>query len=148
DYLFNLDSSGPQLAVSNFALQISALNAVERASGTTFLDGGTLTLQDGSFRYPDLRADAAALRIDGVNLALLRDAQGLLNLQAMLNSFDTEEPAAAPAASSPSDTPLQLNLAEFTLANSTVYFTDHTTRTPATFSVQAEAALRDFTLTP
>src|SRR5690606_25422381 len=56
--------------------------------------------------------------------------------------------AAAPAASSPSDTPLQLNLAEFTLANSTVYFTDHTTRTPATFSVQAEAALRDFTLTP
>lgn len=145
DYLFNLDASGPQLEISNLALQVSALNAVERATNAVFLTGGTLALENGSFLYPDLNAQAAALRIDGVNLALQRNPQGVLNLQAMLNSFGTEE---SPPPDAEAGTPLQLSLTEFTLVNTTVNFTDHTTPTPAAFSVQAQAALRNFTLVP
>jgi hypothetical protein len=161
DYDFSLDDAGPHLEISNLGMQISALNAVQNGMQTAFLADGTVALENGSFLYPEMRAHAAALRIDGVKLAVQRDAQGVLNLQTMLNGPDSAGavPPPAPAATATATpvspqptagapTPLQLTLDEFTIANTAVSFTDQTTQTPATLNIQVQAGLQNFTLVP
>ena len=143
DYLFVLDDTGPHLKIHNLGVQISALDAVQNGSDAAFLTGGTSVLENANFVYPELRGQAAALRIDNVNLVVLRDAQGVLNLQAMLAGLGRKETPADAAGA-----PLQLSLGEFVLANTTVNFTDQTTQTPAAFTVQAQARLQNFTLAP
>ncbi|MES2625235.1 MAG: DUF748 domain-containing protein [Pseudomonadota bacterium] len=152
DYLFRIDDTGIHLDISNLAVQVSALNVIEKATGVPFLTGGTIALENGSFVYPDMRVQGAALRVDGVNLALLRNAQGVVNLQAIAEGFAADEPAtnvAVPApAPAPSSTPLQLGINEITLANIGVNFTDQTPQTDAAFVLQANAELQNFSLVP
>lgn len=144
DYAFSLDdASGPRLEISNGSIEVSTLDAIEVGADTAFLERGTLKLEGASFQYPAMTTRASALRIDGLNLAVLRDAQGRLNLQNMLDNLNTN---AEPAPADDAATPLQLSLDEFSLSNSTVKFTDQSTGTPATLGVQAQASLRSFTL--
>lgn len=146
DYEFSLDAAGPRLQLSKLAARISALDAVAAGSGEPLLSGGTLVLEDGRFGYPDKQAQAAALRISDLTLALQRNQQGVLNWLPLLADLRRMLAAARPEQASA--TPFQLRVDEATVATSRISFTDQALHNPARLTLQTTASLRNFTLAP
>lgn len=147
DYSLSLPS-GPRLELSNLAVRISDFTAVDTVTGASLLSDADLALEGGSFAYPELAAQAEALRINALQFNLQRNQAGELNWLAMLAGLPRAgtDPAAQPAPAP--DRPVQLRIGEASIGNTQVTYLDQSLQTPAAITLQTEARLQDFSLAP
>src|SRR5690606_15568304 len=99
--------------ISELTVQLSALEILERNSENVFVSGGPIALEGGSFVYPAMRGEAAALRVDGLAVNLQRNAQGVMNLQTLLASENSDDADADTPDAATADNSLQLGIDEF-----------------------------------
>lgn len=118
----------PQLAITGEAT-LQDLSLVPSAGAAPLLGWQRLQLSVARLQPLARQAALGDLRIDGLRLALARDAQGRLNLQQLAGGA-----ASAPAASAsaqPAPDPWQFSLQSLTLADASIDWQDATARPAA-----------------
>ncbi len=88
-YNVTLPAEGLNVLIDTIQLQLSQVVAHE-ADEQPFIDGGTLTLSNGSFAYPDMMVAADDLILADLTLRLLQSPEGELNLTRIVSAFGSE----------------------------------------------------------
>tara|TARA_R110000787_G_scaffold47962_3_gene115926 strand:- start:7529 stop:10483 length:2955 start_codon:yes stop_codon:yes gene_type:complete len=125
-------------------LQLSGLSLHQPDETAALLQGGTLTVSNGQFIFPDNQLSIDAVALKDFKLAASQNSQGELNwlqlFAPMLEGKDDEEPAESELS------PLQLNIAKLEIANTELSVEDQKPATPANLDLMLSATLQNFSL--
>jgi hypothetical protein len=135
DTLINLDQIN---------LQLSGFSLHQPRETAALLQGGTLTVSNGQFIFPNNQLSIDTVALKDFKLAASQNSQGELNwlqlFAPMLEGKDDEEPAESELP------PLQLNIAKLEIANTELSVEDQKPATPANLDLMLAATLQNFSL--
>jgi hypothetical protein len=125
-------------------LQLSDFSLHQPGETAALLQGGTLTVSNGKFIFPDNQLSIDAVALKDFKLAASQNSQGELNwlqlFAPMLKGKDDEEPAESELP------PLQLNIANLEIANTELSVEDQKPAAPANLDLMLSATLQNFSL--
>jgi hypothetical protein len=123
DYLFEAATNGTQLWITNGAIHMEKVQAVDPGSGELVAGLGSLDLSKSEFSLSQKTARLGAVKLSEVALSTRLDKAGRLNLLDLIQpaSVDTNATAAPPSTNSK---PFVLSVDDFTIEKSAVNFED------------------------
>lgn len=126
-------------------LQLSGFSLHQPGETAALLQGGTLTVSNGQFIFPDNQLSMDSVALKDFKLAASQNSQGELNwlqlFAPMLEGKDEEEPAESELP------PLQLTIAKLEIANTELSIEDQKPATPANLDLMlSSATLQNFSL--
>jgi len=130
------------LNITNIQARVDEIIAREPDQDTPFLAGGTLLLNNGRFHLPENTLAADRLSLDGTTFLVVRNQQGALNWQQLLDALPAQE------AEDPSKEAMQLAIGEIQISDVTVIVEDQVPETPARFELMMAASGQGFSRAP
>lgn len=133
--------------LDDISVELNEISVQEDAALIPFLVVNNIAVSGGQLRIPENRAIFDSASIDGIELSIVRESDGQLNLQRLLSAIDTgADPAQTatvePAATSSSNArPWQFSLGSFALSGSQFNVEDQSLENPF-----AAATTLDFTV--
>lgn len=125
-------------------LQLSGFSLHQPGETAALLQGGTLTVSNGQFIFPNNQLSMDSVALKDFKLVASQNSQGELNwlqlFAPMLEGKDDEESAESELP------PLQLNIAKLEIANTELSVEDQKPAMPANLDLMLSATLQNFSL--
>ncbi len=137
-YSINLDENARELTLTEGAIKLSGLQVAARDTTTPIIDLPLFTIDGLSADGLKMSATIRRIALEGGHLAVVREANGTINLLNLLKApassasvASTPAPAADPASTPAPSAPLpDVKLAEFSLTGLAIDFEDRTLANP------------------
>lgn len=144
DYEAQLAKDGPQLKLKGGEFSLQNLKLTEKGAGAAFLELAKLGVKGLEAEYPKPAARIQTVELDGMQLAVRREADGSINLLKLLENTESSPAVAGPAA--PAALP-SLHLASFQLSHASIVVRDLSTPRPAELGLgNLKLSLKDLSL--
>ena len=146
EYDFRLLDQGPSVALNQIQVAVSDLSAVQDQVEQPFLSAALLQASNGMLRYPENQFELEALLLDGLELAVIREADEQTNLEQLAAAFaeaGTTDPSAASPPSTQTGTPWNISLQRLALTSNRVTFDDRNPEIPAELGINLDLELTD-----
>lgn len=150
DYNADLSQQELQLSLTAIDVVLESLSLSSPETASSFLQLGSLSLEQGTVRLPDNNAALAGIAVNELQIAANRDVDGSVDLQRLLSGLtdttDTTSSDIEVATQTPNDpepTPWTVSIERLQLNNNQLSFTDRALRTEYTRQLSLNLSVSD-----
>lgn len=135
-YLFDLSKDNPVITLNDLSVKSNELKLRRKGAEKPFLSLPELNVDAEKVDLIQQRIDPVSLAIRGGNLDLIKDRDGVLNIQRLTTRKKETEPVSSPSSTSEDKrNPWAINIGDFNLQKLAIRYTDNCKANPTRFSI-------------